>query len=94
MGVGLAGEGMEHPPPLSHASPVERFSLEHPHRPAASILMGEAVCGDADPPVLPSPPEVSVPAGGSSDQGTAMKKTGFMPSRALAGPQSKKLIPG
>ena len=35
-----------------------------------------------------------VPAGGSSDQGTVMKKTGFMPSRALAGPQSKKLIPG
>ena len=33
VGVGLAGEGVEHPPPLSHASPIERCSLEHPHRP-------------------------------------------------------------
>ena len=36
VGEGLTGRGMEHPPPLSHASPVERFSLEHPHRPARS----------------------------------------------------------
>ena len=35
VGEGLTGRGMEHPPPLSHASPIERFSLEHPHLPAA-----------------------------------------------------------
>jgi hypothetical protein len=31
------GGGMEHPPPLSHASLVERYSWKHP-RPAASLM--------------------------------------------------------
>jgi len=35
-GWGSPVAGVEHPPPLSHASPVERFSLDHPHRPARS----------------------------------------------------------
>ena len=57
-GVGLTG-GERNFTPLTRlgVSPEASFD-EHPRRPAASILMGEAVCGDADPPVLPSPPEV------------------------------------
>ena len=38
-GWGSPVAGVEHPPPLSHASPVERFSLEHPHLPAAPRLL-------------------------------------------------------
>ena len=34
-GGGADGEGVEHSPPLSPVSPVERYSLEHPHLPAA-----------------------------------------------------------
>ncbi|HRT12093.1 MAG TPA: hypothetical protein P5131_02875 [Methanoculleus sp.] len=57
-GVGLTGRGKElYPLTRLGVSPEASFD-EHPRRPAASILMGEAVCGDADPPVLTSPPEV------------------------------------
>ena len=33
------------PGPLSHASPVERFSLEHPHRPAAHAASARPLQG-------------------------------------------------
>ena len=56
-GVGLTGEGERNFTPPHPARRVTG-SVFRRTPPAASILMGEAVCDDADPPVLPSPPEV------------------------------------